>query len=110
MCFCHEKMRHAGAKPCCMHAYCPILATMPTIRGRAGRAYAGTDRPTPVLLQARVAPKVRAKASAAADAAGMSMAAYLEALIDHIVDESGRPSWLPPRPDPGQQELPLKTV
>ncbi len=93
-----------------MHTYCPILTSMPAIRGRAGRAYAGTDKPTPVLLQARVAPKVRAKANAAADLAGMSMAAFVEALIDHVVDDSGRPSWMPPRSDPQQQELPLKTA
>lgn len=94
-----------------MHTFSSILGPMSRVRGRAGRIYAGTNKPLPVLLQARVAPEVRAKANAAADVAGMSMSAYLEALIDHIVDDDGQPAWLPPGPlNFVQEELPLKTA
>lgn len=52
---------------------------MPAVKGRAHRPKA-TASPT-VLLQGRVPPEVRELASGAADAAGISLASYLEALV-----------------------------
>lgn len=81
---------------------------MSAVKGRAKRRY--DEGNEPVLLQGRVDRSIRAKASRAADAAGITMAAYLEALIERDeVDAAGRPLWLPVR-DTDQQELPLRTA
>lgn len=81
---------------------------MSAIRGRRRRSHVG--KPEPVIMQARVAPERRAKANRAADAAGISLAEYLERLIDRDeVDAAGCPVWLPPHND-NQEELPLKTA
>jgi hypothetical protein len=62
------------------------------------------------LLQGRVRPATRQKANAAADAAGITLAAYLEALVNRDeVDSNGCPLWLQPRVLE-QEELPLKTA
>jgi hypothetical protein len=61
-------------------------------------------------MQARVAPDRREKANRAADAAGITLAEYLELLIDRDqVDIDGCPIWLPPRNNL-QEELPLKSA
>lgn len=75
---------------------------MAAVKGRThGRSQRITQRGGPtVLLQGRVSEVARDAARAAADAAGISMAAYLEALVLadaqlHIV-----------RPDTDQEALP----
>jgi hypothetical protein len=74
------------------------------VKGRASRP--GTGAGT-VPLQGRVAPEIRDKARRAADAAGISMAAYLERLVaQDPVDDNGCPTWLNPRND-DQGVLPL---
>lgn len=68
---------------------------MAAVRGRSSRpaTAAGT-----VPLQGRVAPEVREKARRAADAAGISIATYLERLVaQDEVDQNGCPTWLKPR-------------
>ena len=80
---------------------------MSAIRGRRRRSHAG--KPEPVIMQARVAPDRREKANRAADAAGITLAEYLELLIDRdLVDTDGCPVWLPR--NHVQEELPLKTA
>ena len=77
----------------------------------AGRRHhrLGPDDPTPVLMQGRVHPEIRAKANAAAQAAGITLASYLQRLVERDeVDRNGCPLWLTPAND--QQELPLKTA
>jgi hypothetical protein len=81
---------------------------MSAIRGRRRRSHVG--KPEPVIMQARVAPDRREKANRAADAAGITLAEYLELLIDRDqVDIDGCPIWLPPRNNL-QEELPLKSA
>jgi hypothetical protein len=82
---------------------------MPPVAGRRNRH--DPDQPW-VLIQGRVRPDVRNKARAAADAAGVSFASYLERLIERDeVDETGCPVWLEPKSArDDQQELPLKTA
>jgi hypothetical protein len=73
------------------------------VKGRASRPGTGATVP----LQGRVAPEIRDKARRAADAAGISMAAYLERLVaQDPVDDNGCPTWLNPRND-DQGVLPL---
>lgn len=61
-------------------------------------------------MSAWVLPDIKAKASRAADGAGISLARYLQLLIDHdTVDENGCPVWLPPAPSE-EDELQLKTA
>lgn len=82
---------------------------VPPVSGRSKRP-TNADAPH-VLLQARVRPEVRIKARAAADGAGISIAAYLEALVDRDeVDPEGCPVWLPKKKNVDQRELPLKTA
>jgi hypothetical protein len=53
---------------------------------------------------------VHKKAQRAADAAGMSISAYIEALIVRDeVDATGCPAWRTPALK-GQEELPLRTA
>lgn len=81
---------------------------MSSVKGRPRGRILKRDTEPIALLQGRVQPDIRLKANRAADAAGVSLAAYLEALIDRdVVDENGCPSWLPPRSDL-QEGLPLK--
>ncbi|WP_281015896.1 hypothetical protein ACQ856_30625 (plasmid) [Mycolicibacterium psychrotolerans] len=62
-----------------------------------------------VLLQGRVAPSVRDEVRLAADASGVSLSYYLEALINDLVREQG---CLPVVPRPSrhsaQEELPIQ--
>ena len=55
------------------------MTRMAAVKGRSKRS-APRNAPT-VLLQGRVSPEAHAAARAAADDAGMSIAAYLEALV-----------------------------
>lgn len=72
------------------------------IKGRTPRQL---TTPT-VVLQARVQPETRSKAHDAARALGISVAAYVERLIQQDeLTEDGRPMWWPEEPQPGQ--LPL---
>lgn len=62
------------------------------------------------LMQARVRPEVREKANTAAQAAGITLASYLEQLVERDeLDTGGCPLWLTPHPE-AQEELPLKTA
>lgn len=62
------------------------------------------------LMQARVRPEIREKANTAAQAAGITLASYLEQLVERDeLDASGCPLWLTP-PVTKQEELPLKTA
>lgn len=78
---------------------------MAPVRGRAYRPRGATSP-----IQGRIPPAVHDKARRAADAAGITISAYLEALIARDqVDESGCPVWLEPARS-GQEELPLKSA
>jgi hypothetical protein len=58
-----------------------------------------------------VRPAIRQKAREAADAAGISIAVYLERLIERDkVDENGCPTWLEPAPSRNQEVLPLGRI
>ena len=74
----------------------------------ANRTRRVTTMPT-VVMQGRVIPQVRDQVQAAAEASGVTMSYYLEALITELVREHGE---LPTVPKPGipttQQELPIQ--
>lgn len=75
---------------------------MSAIRTRARRR---EGSPT-VLLQGRVAPEARAAVQAAAARSGVSIAYYMEALIQRLVEENGAlPMIEGPRPQ--REELPI---
>ncbi len=63
-------------------------------------------------LFARVNPDNHTKALAAADALGVSLAAYVDALLARDeLDERGRPTWWPiDDTSSDQEELPLQRV
>lgn len=63
-------------------------------------------------LYGRVLPEIHSKATTAAQAAKMSLSAYLESLIARDeLDEQGRPLWAPlPSDDPVLFEKPRKTA
>lgn len=97
--------RHAATKSRgCIHVAGRVVR-MPALKGRTPRRL---DEPM-VVLQARVAPASRAKAHDAARALGVSVAAYVERLIQQDqLDEAGRPTWWPDDDgDTPQTELPL---
>ena len=81
---------------------------MSAVRGRARRArVGGLERR---LLQARVDEPSWSKANKAADAAGISMSAYIQDLIDRDeIDSNGCPIWRTPG-NPGQEEPPRQTA
>lgn len=67
------------------------------------RARRANDAPT-VLLQGRVSPDVRDDVRAAAEASGVTMSYYLEALFTKLVEEQGcMPLVDPPRRDRANQ-------
>lgn len=74
----------------------------------ANRARRVHSMPT-VVMQGRVIPQVREQVQAAAEASGVTMSYYLEALITELVRERGE---LPTVPKPGiaqtQEELPIQ--
>jgi hypothetical protein len=81
--------------------------SMPAVKGRSARP--ATDEGT-VPLQGKVSPRIRDKARKAASAAGISMAQYLEQLVERDeVDQNGCPLWLQPRPS-NQEVLPLGKI
>jgi hypothetical protein len=75
---------------------------MSAIRARARRR---EGAPT-VLLQGRVAPEARAAVQDAAAQSGVSIAYYMEALIQQLVDENGTLP-LVDSPRPQREELPI---
>lgn len=83
------------------------IGFMPAAKGR--KRQAPTPRANQRLLNAWVPSEVHTKAVQAADAGGISIARYLRSLVERdVVDASGLPLWLPPRPDADdQEELPL---
>ncbi|HAS33468.1 MAG: hypothetical protein CMH38_14200 [Microbacterium sp.] len=75
---------------------------MSAMKRRARRA----DGAPTVLLQGRVSPEARAEVQEAAERSGVSIAYYLEALIDQLVEDNGRlPIIASPRPQ--KEELPI---
>src|SRR3546814_17921429 len=69
------------------------------------RARRADGAPT-VLLQGRVSPEARAEVQEAAERSGVSIAYYLEALIDQLVEDNGRlPIIASPRPP--KEALPI---
>ncbi|MBX3196238.1 MAG: hypothetical protein KF727_14205 [Microbacteriaceae bacterium] len=78
-----------------------MIVTRPKRRGHGS--------PPSVLLQARVAPESHALVREAAERSGVSMAYYVEALVQQIVDERGA---LPevPNPRPQREELPINAA
>lgn len=80
---------------------------MPAVKGRKHR----TGVSGAVQLGARVMPEHKEKVAAIAAALGISVNAYLDALLAHEeLDERGRPIWWD-RPVPAdQEELPLKSA
>jgi hypothetical protein len=80
---------------------------MSAMTGRRQRKHGGQLL---ALMQARVRPEVREKANIAAQAAGITLAGYLEQLVERDeLDASGCPLWLTPASE-AQEELPLKTA
>lgn len=79
----------------------------PSMAGVKGRKHR-TGVADAVQLGARVMPANKAKAAEIAQALGISVNAYLDALLEHEeLDERGRPVWWD-RPVPAdQEELPL---
>lgn len=81
---------------------------MSAVKGRVRRPHVGGLKR--MLLQARVDEQSWSKANKAADAAGISMSAYIQSLIDRDeTDAEGCPVWRR-APDPTQEELPLRTA
>ena len=75
---------------------------MSALKNRARRE----DNAPTVLLQGRVAPEVRDEVRFAAEASGVSIAYYLEALITDLVRDTGAlPLVANPRPQ--REELPI---
>jgi hypothetical protein len=107
------------AQACVMRAVRDMMTVMAPRPRRARRDL--TEQPEQVELRGRVSPEVKEKADAAAAAAGISTAWYLEQLVlRDAVDDSGCPVWLQgvrPRGRSSrhgrahsQQELPLMTA
>ncbi|MFG1913046.1 hypothetical protein [Kribbella sp. NPDC048928] len=62
---------------------------------KRGRKY-GEQVGRTAHLQVRVRPGISVKANAVADAAGVSLAAYIDALLEREeLDENGIPMWWP---------------
>lgn len=79
---------------------------MAAVKGRRHR----TGVADAVLLQVRVSPHLRQDVEAAATALGISLSAYMEALLAREAeqrDETGRPLWWTDPVPRDQQELPL---
>jgi hypothetical protein len=80
------------------------MARIPGRQVRSGVADA-------LLLPVRVKRENKAKAAKAADALGISMAAYVDALLDREeLGEDGRPMWWTQPVAADQEELPLKSA
>lgn len=68
-----------------------IIGGMSAVKGRAKRPTEGQK-----VLFAKIAEENHSKASAAAQAMGISLAAYVDLVLDREqVDASGRPIWAP---------------
>lgn len=80
---------------------------MARIPGRLVRSDVADQEP----LRVRVAPENKLKAEQAAAALGISMTAYVDALLTHEqLDERGRPLWWTKPVPADQEELPLKSA
>lgn len=76
---------------------------MGAVKGRSKRAPGAA-----ATLYARVGPEQYEKARTAAAAVGVSVAAYLDALLAHDdLDADGRPVWWTGPAPTNQEELPL---
>jgi len=96
------KATRRGASVPCMHTP-ETMAPMSQFERRITRR---PDNAPTVLLQGRVSPEVRAEYKAAADASGVSVAYYLEALAAKLLDEHGSMP-LVESPRPQREELPI---
>lgn len=72
---------------------------------KKGRARRPAAAPT-VLLQGRVSPESRAAVQEAAERSGVSIAYYLDTLIDQLAEEHGRLPVIP-SPRPQKETLPI---
>ena len=82
---------------------------MSAVKGRAKSPR--VDGLKRMLLQARVDERSWSKANKAADAAGISVSAYIQSLVDRDeTDADGCPVWRRASHEPGQEELPLRTA
>ena len=59
-----------------------------------------------VLLQGRVSPRTRAEVQAAAEQSGVSIAYYLEGLVDRLIEQDGALPLISP-PQRQREELPI---
>lgn len=99
-----QKIAGVGASRSSLLAELRLNRGMAGLKGRKHR----TGVSDAVQLGARVMPQNKAKAAQIAQALGISVNAYLDALLEHEeLDERGRPVWWD-RPVPAdQEELPL---
>ena len=76
----------------------------------ANRRRRAINTPT-VLFQGRISPHVKEEITAAAAASGVTMAYYLDALVQDLVNEHGHlPLVATPESKSTQQELPITTA
>lgn len=95
-------VRHA-ARGLPMHAFARQGGHMSAPANRIRRA----DNSPTVLLQGRVSPQVKSEIAQAAEASGVSLAYYLEALFTDLVAEHGRLPLVATPSKHTQQELPI---
>ncbi len=86
-----------------MHAFTRQGGGMSAPANRVRRA----DNSPTVLLQGRVSPQVKSEIAQAAEASGVSLAYYLEALFTDLVAEHGRLPLVATPSKHTQQELPI---
>jgi hypothetical protein len=93
-------------RPKCGHWYqnCDWMTAMAAVKGRTHR----TGVADAVQFKTRIHAARRAKASQVADALGISLGTYIDALLEREqLDERGRPVWWQDPVPRDQEELPL---
>lgn len=105
----HSVLGVSAARNQVIHTDSVKMRSMAPVAGRARQPRA--DRLDKHLLSAWVKEDLRQKVRDVAEAAGISQAMYLSALIRRDeLDPNGVPLWFEPDPDQHQEELPLKTA
>ena len=89
-----------------MHAFARHGGGMSAPANRIRRA----DNSPTVLLQGRVSPQVKSEIAQAAEASGVSLAYYLEALFTDLVAEHGHLPLVATPSRHVQQELPINNA